>query len=86
LKAFPDESGKHWTRSIKDLNLEILCGMIYLEMAISSDQSELVSQFTLQATFKGTKPDFHLAMPSEKSRQFCKIKSADAGLFRTYST
>jgi len=29
-----------------------------------------VSQFTLYATLKGTKPDFHLAMNSDRSRKF----------------
>jgi len=54
LRVFPDETGKMWTKSVKDLNLEILS----------------VSQFTLYATLKGNKPDFHLAMKAEQSKQF----------------
>jgi len=45
------ETGKRWDKSVKDLGLEILC----------------VSQFTLHATFKGNKLDFHKAMPSSSS-------------------
>ena len=37
-----------------DKNFEILC----------------VSQFTLQSTLKGTKPDFHYAMSSDQSKEF----------------
>uniref|UniRef100_A0A1I7ZKK1 D-aminoacyl-tRNA deacylase n=1 Tax=Steinernema glaseri TaxID=37863 RepID=A0A1I7ZKK1_9BILA len=51
MRLFPNEdSDKRWDKSVKDLGLEILC----------------VSQFTLHATLKGNKPDFHRAMaPSE---------------------
>ena len=43
LRVFEDESNKRWAKSVKDLNLEILC----------------VSQFTLYHIMKGNKPDFH---------------------------
>ncbi|EFA76478.1 D-tyrosyl-tRNA deacylase [Heterostelium album PN500] len=49
------EANKSWDKSVKDMNYEVL----------------FVSQFTLYAvTKKGTKPDFHCAMPSELSKQF----------------
>ena len=43
LRIFDDEKNKRWSKSVKDLNLEILC----------------VSQFTLYHIMKGNKPDFH---------------------------
>ena len=43
LRVFEDEKNKRWCKSVKDLNLEILC----------------VSQFTLYHIMKGNKPDFH---------------------------
>ena len=43
LRLFEDEGNKRWSKSVKDLNLEILC----------------VSQFTLYHIMKGNKPDFH---------------------------
>ncbi|KAI9104766.1 D-tyrosyl-tRNA deacylase [Phlyctochytrium arcticum] len=53
LRVFEDENGRSWSKSVKDLDLEILS----------------VSQFTLYAlTSKGTKPDFHLAMKSDESK------------------
>ncbi|XP_052744322.1 D-aminoacyl-tRNA deacylase 1 isoform X1 [Bicyclus anynana] len=54
IKLFDDENEKRWKRSIVDCDYEVLC----------------VSQFTLYNTWKGNKPDFHLAMPSENSRVF----------------
>ena len=42
LRVFEDENDKRWAKSVKDLNLEVLC----------------VSQFTLYHTMKGNKPDF----------------------------
>lgn len=54
LRIFDGEGGKRWHRSIKDCNYEILC----------------VSQFTLCCKLKGNKPDFHLAMPPDKSEAF----------------
>ncbi|CAH6723285.1 D-aminoacyl-tRNA deacylase [[Candida] jaroonii] len=47
-------SGKPWSKSIKDLGLEVLC----------------VSQFTLYGTVtKGTKPDFHKAEKGPIARE-----------------
>ncbi|KAJ1916350.1 D-tyrosyl-tRNA(Tyr) deacylase [Mycoemilia scoparia] len=55
MRVFEDDSGKMWTKSVKDLGLEVLC----------------VSQFTLYGkTNKGNKPDFHDSMRSEQSRDF----------------
>ncbi|ORX79758.1 D-tyrosyl-tRNA deacylase [Anaeromyces robustus] len=55
LRLFPDEEQRFWKKSVKDLDLEILC----------------VSQFTLYAiTAKGSKPDFHLAMKTEEAKVF----------------
>jgi D-aminoacyl-tRNA deacylase len=42
IRLWPDENGKPWNKSIKDLSYELL----------------LVSQFTLYATMKGIKPQF----------------------------
>lgn len=47
-------SSGKWNKSVVDKNFEILC----------------VSQFTLQSTLKGTKPDFHYAMSSDQSKEF----------------
>lgn len=47
-------ASKPWASSIVEKDLEILC----------------VSQFTLQSTLKGTKPDFHLAMGADQSKDF----------------
>ncbi|TSZ40552.1 D-aminoacyl-tRNA deacylase 1 [Bagarius yarrelli] len=49
VRVFENENGSAWTRSVMDKGLEVLC----------------VSQFTLQCTLKGNKPDFHLAMPAD---------------------
>uniref|UniRef100_A0A915JB70 D-aminoacyl-tRNA deacylase n=1 Tax=Romanomermis culicivorax TaxID=13658 RepID=A0A915JB70_ROMCU len=55
LRIFQDPAnGKKWDKSVLDLNLEILC----------------ISQFTLCATLKGNKPDYHLAMEPEKAKEF----------------
>ncbi|KXN72342.1 D-tyrosyl-tRNA deacylase-like protein [Conidiobolus coronatus NRRL 28638] len=54
-RVFEDSEGKHWTKSVKDLDLEVLS----------------VSQFTLYVNCqKGNKPDFHAAMKSDNSRDF----------------
>jgi D-tyrosyl-tRNA(Tyr) deacylase len=45
---------KNWNRNVIDLDFSLLC----------------VSQFTLHATLKGTKPDFHLSMSAEQSKLF----------------
>ncbi|XP_015748171.1 PREDICTED: D-tyrosyl-tRNA(Tyr) deacylase 1-like [Acropora digitifera] len=49
-----DDGESRWKKSVVDRNFEILC----------------VSQFTLQAVLKGTKPDFHLAMGGDQSESF----------------
>ena len=54
LRMWEDEGGRRWAKSAKDLGLEVLC----------------VSQFTLYHVMKGNKPDFHLAMGGEQSKQF----------------
>lgn len=54
LRVFEDDSGKHWSKSVMDKQFEVLC----------------VSQFTLQCVLKGSKPDFHLAMPAEQAEGF----------------
>ena len=46
------ESGRRWSSNVVDRQLEILC----------------VSQFTLYATMKGNKLDFHHSMESTTSR------------------
>jgi len=52
FRIFENEEKKLWSKSVSDLNLEILC----------------VSQFTLYHTFKGNKPDFRLAMGTEEAK------------------
>ena len=49
-----NSSSAKWQKSVVDRDMDILC----------------VSQFTLQSTLKGNKPDFHVAMSSEQSRIF----------------
>ncbi|KAL4261409.1 D-aminoacyl-tRNA deacylase [Pleurotus pulmonarius] len=49
-----DDSTKMWKSNVSDINGDVLC----------------VSQFTLMAnTSKGNKPDFHLAMSTEQSKE-----------------
>ena len=53
IRLWPSIDGtKNWTRSIRDIDGSLLC----------------VSQFTLHATLKGTKPDFHLSMSADQSK------------------
>ncbi|XP_028307740.1 D-aminoacyl-tRNA deacylase 1 isoform X2 [Gouania willdenowi] len=54
LRVFEDPSGRSWSQSVMDRDLEVLC----------------VSQFTLQCVLKGNKPDFHLAMPAASAQPF----------------
>ncbi|KAF7711346.1 D-aminoacyl-tRNA deacylase 1 [Silurus meridionalis] len=54
LRLFEDENGRAWCHSVMDKGLEVLC----------------VSQFTLQCTLKGNKPDFHLAMNADFAQPF----------------
>ncbi|KAF7799600.1 hypothetical protein EIP86_010838 [Pleurotus ostreatoroseus] len=53
LKVFADSTGQMWKRSVIDIDGDVLC----------------ISQFTLLANTKKSKPDFHGAMGSESSRQ-----------------
>lgn len=53
IRLWPSIDGtKNWQRNVVDLDYSLLC----------------VSQFTLHATLKGTKPDFHLSMSGEQSK------------------
>jgi len=55
IRLWPSVDGsKNWNRNVIDLDFSLLC----------------VSQFTLHATLKGTKPDFHLSMSGEQSKIF----------------
>jgi len=55
LFADADDESKYWKRNVVDIDGEVL----------------LVSQFTLYGQLrKGAKPDFHLAMKAETSKQF----------------
>ncbi|CAL8080036.1 unnamed protein product [Calicophoron daubneyi] len=59
LRIFPNEDGsRRWDKSVKDLNLELLC----------------VSQFTLHCILKGNKLDFHRAMdPSLSESAYAEL-------------
>ena len=53
VRVFDDPvSGKRWNKSVKDLELEVLC----------------VSQFTLYHILKGNKVDFHFAMSGDSAK------------------
>ncbi|XP_017062159.1 D-aminoacyl-tRNA deacylase isoform X1 [Drosophila ficusphila] len=52
LRLFEDND-KRWQKSVKDLNLELLC----------------ISQFTLYHRLKGNKPDFSAAMKEEEAQK-----------------
>lgn len=52
LRLFEDGNQRKWAKCICDLHLEILC----------------VSQFTLNYTLKGNKPDFRHALNSKESK------------------
>lgn len=52
-----EEEGKRWQKSVKDLQLEILC----------------VSQFTLYHRLKGNKPDFSASMRAEEANQLYNL-------------
>lgn len=54
LRLFADENGRVWSKSVMDMDYEVLC----------------VSQFTLQCILKGNKPDFHSAMSAELAQPF----------------
>ena len=80
LRLFEDANGKKWEVGVRDAGLEILC----------------LSQFTLCCVLKGNKPDFHQAMPGDRSnemfqdcvKRFRDLYSSEAvksGLFGAYS-
>ncbi|CAF3529550.1 unnamed protein product [Rotaria sp. Silwood1] len=53
IRLWPSIDGnRNWNRNVVDLDYSLLC----------------ISQFTLHATLKGTKPDFHLSMSGEQSK------------------
>lgn len=55
IRVWPSVDGtRNWQRNLVELDYSLLC----------------VSQFTLHATLKGNKPDFHLSMSSEPSKNF----------------
>lgn len=55
------DSARSWRTSVTELGGEVLCG---------TWASDAVSQFTLYAKMKGTKPDFHLAMGGTTAQPF----------------
>ncbi|KAH9509074.1 D-tyrosyl-tRNA(Tyr) deacylase [Bulinus truncatus] len=54
IRVFNDETDKRWMKSVVDMGYEVLC----------------VSQFTLESSLKGNKPDFRHAMAPELSQPF----------------
>ncbi|VDP21221.1 unnamed protein product [Soboliphyme baturini] len=54
IRLFSEISEKRWCKSVSDLRLEVLC----------------ISQFTLCATVKKNRPDYHLAMEPVKAHEF----------------
>ncbi|KAH8861406.1 D-aminoacyl-tRNA deacylase [Schistosoma japonicum] len=60
IRLFPSADGaRRWDKSVKDLNLEILC---------VSQQKQFTFQFTLYSELKGNKLDFHCAMDPKLSK------------------
>ncbi|WVR05123.1 D-tyrosyl-tRNA(Tyr) deacylase [Kwoniella sp. DSM 27419] len=53
-RLFEDDQGAHWKKNVKEIDGEVLC----------------VSQFTLLAGFKGSKPDFHESMSTIPSKAY----------------
>ncbi|XP_041353579.1 D-aminoacyl-tRNA deacylase-like [Gigantopelta aegis] len=53
LRIFDDDQGKRWMKNVMEKDYDILC----------------VSQFTLNVTLKGNKPDFHESMGPDLSQQ-----------------
>ncbi|MCL4132521.1 UNVERIFIED_CONTAM: hypothetical protein GTU68_051932, partial [Idotea baltica] len=54
IRVFEDDEKKRWQKSVKDLDLEVLC----------------VSQFTLYCDLKGNKPDYRHNMGPEAAQIF----------------
>eukprot|EP00040_Diaphanoeca_grandis_P040016 m.260953 g.260953 ORF g.260953 m.260953 type:complete len:214 (+) comp40921_c0_seq1:204-845(+) len=63
LRLWDDTKGKRWAANVAKIEGEIL----------------LVSQFTLYATLKGNKPDYHLAMNGDDSRAVYERMLVDLG-------
>ena len=63
MKLFNDKDGRPWKESISSGNHELL----------------LVSQFTLEACFKGAKPDFHKSMGGDLAIDLFNFAVAEAG-------
>lgn len=53
VRLFENNDGIRWSQNVKQKDYEVLC----------------VSQFTLYATLKKNKPDFHHSMAAAKSQQ-----------------
>ncbi|KAF8384277.1 pqn-68, partial [Pristionchus pacificus] len=62
-RLFASEEGKKWDKSVKDMNLQVLC----------------VSQFTLFGYLKGNSLDFHVAMSPDKAKPFYEDFLAQMG-------
>ncbi|CAG5132207.1 unnamed protein product, partial [Candidula unifasciata] len=56
IRIFSENEDKRWMKSVVDMDYEILC----------------ISQFTLDVTLKGNKPDFSKAMGPDLARPFYK--------------
>ncbi|RUS91270.1 hypothetical protein EGW08_000982 [Elysia chlorotica] len=54
IRLFSDEGDKRWSKSVMDMDYEVIC----------------ISQFTLESSLKGNKPDFREAMTAESSKTF----------------
>ncbi|XP_059148310.1 D-aminoacyl-tRNA deacylase 1-like [Physella acuta] len=54
LRLFSDGSDKRWMKSVMDMDYDVLC----------------ISQFTLESTLKGNKPDFREAMAPDLALPF----------------
>lgn len=68
IRLFSDDKDEtRWNKSVMDKDLEVLC----------------ISQFTLYSTLKGNKPQFHLAMKSDTSRDvYMKVLSELGRLYK----
>ncbi|KRY11775.1 Dolichyl-diphosphooligosaccharide--protein glycosyltransferase subunit 2 [Trichinella patagoniensis] len=87
LRIFSGDAEKRWDKSVNDLQLEILC---------VSQLGSTCFQFTLNASLKGNKLDFHLSMNPSEAAQFYSTfvdklrqnykEDLVKGLFAIYST
>jgi D-Tyr-tRNAtyr deacylase len=56
-KLFGDETGDGWKKSVVDIDGEVLCGTsLHIHPLMVKTDDGIVSQFTLLANFKGSKP------------------------------